>query len=82
MISNMDRLVTVSDVAKRYGCSRQTARKYIRQCDPHMEKPLVTTLWAFNEWEMNRMATKVTGKAEMPPHRMFHTERVIVPRRR
>ena len=78
----MERLVTVSDVQNRYGCSRQTARKYIRQCNPHMEKPLTTTLFAFNEWEMNRMATKVTGKVEIPPYRLYHTERVKVPRRR
>ena len=52
----MEKLITVSDVAERYGCSRQTARKYIRQCNPHMEKPLATTQRAFNEWEADRTA--------------------------
>lgn len=50
----MDRLVTVADVARRYGCSRQTARKYIRQCIPHLERPLAVTEQAFREWEAGR----------------------------
>ena len=51
----MERLVTVSDVKERYGCSRQTARKYLRQCNPHMEKPLAAPKWAFDEWESKRV---------------------------
>ena len=77
----MERLVTVSDVQERYGCSRQTARKYLRECNPHFEKPLATTLFAFNEWEMNRLIAKGKEKVEIPPYRL-QCERVIVPRRR
>ena len=78
----MERLITVKDVRERYQCSLPTARKYIRQCNPHMEDPLAVPEWAFREWEANR--TVITGsKAKMRQiiHRQ-QTERVIVPRRR
>ena len=49
----MERLVTVKDMAERYGCSLPTARKYLRQMF-HYESPLAAPKWAFNEWEQNR----------------------------
>ena len=81
----MERLITVRDVKERYGCSNPTARKYIRQCNPHLENPLAAPEWAFREWEQKRTVFE--------PKRMTRAEyesladrlrnpRVIVPRRR
>lgn len=76
----MERLVTVTDVRERYGCSRQTARKYLRQCEPHMEKPLTAPEWAFREWEEGRM---VSGRHEYEKAvYKFRDARIKVPRRR
>ena len=49
----MERLITVSDMAERYGCSLPTARKYLRQMF-HYENPLAAPAWAMQEWEQNR----------------------------
>lgn len=73
----MDKLVTVADVADRYGCSRQTARKYIRECKPHLEKPLAVTEQAFREWE----AVRTVGRP-VTTRSVNRTETVHVPRRR
>ena len=71
----MERLITVQAMAERYGCSLPTARKYIRECVPHLEKPLVTFPWALREWEESR--------AVIPAERSIKkTGRIIVPRRR
>lgn len=84
----MEKLITVSDVRDRYGCSRQTARKYIRQCNPHMEKPLATPKWAFEEWERSRMVTdeepKVFTYSDIVKcvNALKSGQSVIVPRRR
>ena len=81
----MEKLITPVDVMQRYGCSRQTARKYIRQCNPHMEKPLAVPEWAFNEWEIGRTVYKAKkmSKAEYEQLvKRFEAGRVIVPRRR
>jgi len=79
----MEKLVTVNDVRERYGCSRQTARKYIRQCNPHMEKPLATTQRAFNEWESSRTVSEPRCKLLLEEfNRLKRGEPVIVPRRR
>ena len=64
----MERLVTVKDMAERYGCSLPTARKYLRQMF-HYEAPLTAPRWALDEWENKRAA----GPA---------TQRIIVPRKR
>ena len=69
----MERLITVRVMAERYGCSLATARKYIRQCDPHLEDPLVTYPDALREWEERRTVTARKRRT---------TGRVIVPRRR
>ena len=73
----MDKLVTVRGMRERYGCSNPTARKYLRQCNPHTENPLTAPEWAVEEWENSRIAVP----AEMPKKTIrINTERVIVPR--
>lgn len=76
----MERLVTVRQMQERYGCSPATARKYIRQCDPHMERPLAATESAVDEWEKSRTVRK-------PRYTNYNKkkakgERRVVPRRR
>lgn len=66
----MEKLVTVRDMSNRYGCSMQTARKYIRQMF-HYENPLTAPKWALDEWEKGREY----GPTKKP-------ERIIVPRKR
>lgn len=77
----MDKLITVRDVKNRYGCSTPTARKYIRQCNPHMESPLATYDWAFKEWENSRIVvSRMSREKRRQIDRSY--ERVIVPRKR
>ena len=63
----MERLVTVSDIAERYGCSGKTARKYLRQMF-HYENPLAAPRWAVDEWENSRAVEpgKVTKASKKP----------------
>ena len=77
----MERLVTVKDMAERYGCSLPTARKYLRQMF-HYEEPLAAPRWAFDEWESSRekMPAGSRKTAEMISRK--HNERTIVPRKR
>ena len=78
----MERLITVKDVRERYQCSLPTARKYIRQCNPHMENPLAVPEWAVREWEAKR--TVVDGSMKRRVELMTRVrkgERVIIPRR-
>ena len=65
----MERLITVKDIRERYGCSPNTARKYLRQMY-HYEVPLTAPQWALAEWERGR------------EHKPFNHERTIVPKRR
>lgn len=80
----MEKLVTVKDVSERYGCSLPTARKYIRQCNPHMEAPLATYKWAFEEWEQSRLAYHAkTSRKELNAMKKRASEgKIFVPRRR
>ena len=81
----MERLVTVADVKERYGCSRQTARKYLRECNPHMEKPLTAPEWAFRDWEASRVQVIDRNPCCFPIQSMTianNGAKVIVPRRR
>lgn len=78
----MEKLITVKDVSERYGCSIPTARKYIRQCNPHMETPLTTYVWALREWEASRTVMAGSEKQKKKLLRQMNAERVIVPRRR
>ena len=72
----MDALMTVRGMKERYGCSNPTARKYLRQCNPHTENPLTAPVWAVEEWENSRIA--VPAKVGKASHRI--TGKVIVPR--
>lgn len=76
----MERLVTVRAMRERYGCSNPTARKYLRQCHPHMENPLTAPEWAVQEWEDSRTVVPASVKREIRATRS--TGRVIVPRKR
>jgi hypothetical protein len=76
----MDALMTVRGMCDRYGCSMPTARKYLRQCDPHMENPLAAPMWAVQEWEDSRIAVPVqTSRKTRAEH---HAGIVHVPRHR
>ncbi len=80
----MERLVTVRDMAQRYGCSLPTARKYLRQIVPHMEEPLTAPEWAFREWEEKRtvIPVEVSRKRRETILTKQKTGRIIVPRKR
>ena len=79
----MERLVTVKDVIQRYGCSRPTAAKYIRQMIPHMENPLTATEIAFREWEEKRTVfPPEVSRKRREEIKKRQTGRVIVPRHR
>lgn len=74
----MDKLITVKDMRERYSCSNPTARKYLRQCNPHLENPLAAPEWAVQEWEDSRTVVPVEKHLDL---RIRHnTGRVIVPR--
>lgn len=49
----MEQLLTAKEVAERYRCSPDTARRYMRQM-VHMEHPLMVTEKAVSEWEQSR----------------------------
>ena len=82
----MEKLITVRDVKARYGCSSPTARKYIRQCNPHMEDPLAAPEWAFREWEERRTVTVVKDMTKKEYNRLLKMiqsdGKITVPRRR
>lgn len=50
----MERLLSVKDIAERYGVSRKTAESYIHRM-VHMEQPLRVTMRALFDWEAGRM---------------------------
>lgn len=74
----MDQLMTVKGMRERYGCSNPTARKYLRQCNPHTENPLTAPVWAVQEWEDSRTVIPVSGRTEIYSRKQ--PGRVIVPR--
>ena len=76
----MDALMTVRGMRERYGCSNPTARKYLRQCNPHTENPLTAPMWAVEEWEDSRTVIPVSSRTEI--YSRHQTGRVIVPRKR
>ena len=76
----VDRLVTVKAMRDRYNCSLPTARKYLRQCVPHMENPLVAPEWAVDEWEASRLSVPA-GISKEIMHRVSQGK-TIVPRKR
>lgn len=75
----MERLITVRAIQERYGCSRPTAAKYIRQMIPHMENPLTATEIAFREWEEKRTVYPADRKQRQGLRKQ--TGRIIVPRK-
>ena len=79
----MERLVTVKDMAERYGCSLPTARKYLRQMF-HYEEPLAAPRWAFDEWEASReqMPSGISMARQANILNRKENERTIVPRKR
>ena len=76
----MERLLKVSDISERYGCTAKTARKYLRQMF-HYENPLTAPAWALTEWEQSREAIPA-DKRRAEVLRGKATGRVIVPRKR
>ena len=77
----MERLLKVSDISERYGCTAKTARKYLRQMF-HYENPLAAPQWAFDEWEQSRERMPANEKRRIAIQRRKTTGRVIVPRKR
>ena len=75
----MDKLMTVKGMRERYGCSLPTARKYLRQCNPHTENPLTAPEWAVQDWEDSRTVVPAGKKVELLKR---NAGRVIVPRHR
>ena len=74
----MDKLVTVKAMKARYDCSLPTARKYLRQCVPHMENPLAAPEWAVAEWEERRTVVPAGRQAKQHTKK---TGRIVVPRK-
>ena len=79
----MEQLITVKDMQIRYGCSRPTARKYLRQMF-HYENPLAAPIWAFREWEENRerMPDGISKMRQVNILNRKQNGRTIVPRKR
>ena len=79
----MERLLKVSDISERYGCTAKTARKYLRQMF-HYENPLTAPRWAFDEWEQNRerMPDGISKSRARVILNRKQNERTIVPRKR
>ena len=49
----MDAIMTVKNIMDRYGCSRQTAVRYIQSME-HMEKPYAVRVAVLEQWERDR----------------------------
>ena len=49
----MDRLLSIRDLMDRYGCSRQTAIRYIQRME-HQEKPYRVRASVLEAWERSR----------------------------
>ena len=79
----MERLLKVSDISERYGCTAKTARKYLRQMF-HYENPLTAPAWALTEWEQNRerMPAGIGNRRKAELTERKRMGRVIVPRKR
>lgn len=80
----MERLITVKAMRERYDCSNPTARKYLRQCIPHMEEPLAAPEWAVREWEESRMAIppEISRKRKTEIEQRQLAGKIKVPRKR
>ena len=49
----MERLLSVKDMMARYGCSRQTAIRYMQKME-HMTNPYMVRASVLQEWERSR----------------------------
>ena len=49
----MERLLNVKDMMDRYGCSRQTAIRYMRKME-HQEKPYMVRQSVVEAWDRSR----------------------------
>lgn len=49
----MERLLSVKDMMDRYGCSRQTAIRYMRKME-HQEKPYMVRQSVVEAWDRSR----------------------------
>ena len=49
----MERLLSVADLMDRYGCSRQTAIRYMRKME-HQEKPFMVRQSVVEAWDRSR----------------------------
>lgn len=67
-MSKLDRLLSVKDIAERYGRSEKTAARYMRQME-HMEKPLRVTESALAAWEIGK-TYEPQRKAKEKPERI------------
>lgn len=72
-----DTIMTARDVAKRYKCSLQCARNYIRRMT-HMEKPLTVYESDLLAWEQSRMECP-GGRVRLVAPKV---EKLVVPRKR
>ena len=61
----LDVLLSVKEIAARYGKSEKTAARYMRQME-HMEKPLRVTEKAVIAWETGRTYEPQQKTAERP----------------
>jgi transposase len=75
----LDRLLSVREIAERYGKSEKTAMRYMRQME-HMEKPLRVTESAVAAWEIGRTYEPIREKAVVRKVRTAPTGKFRIPR--
>ena len=78
----MDRLLTAEDIAERYSCGVQTARKYMRQMR-HIESPLRVEESAVAAWEAGKTVDPARPEKVKPKRVRFDewTPGMKIPRR-
>ena len=70
----MEKLFNVKDIMERYGCSRQTAIRYIQKLE-HLEKPYAVRESVLREWELSRtVRPPEVVRAEMVRRRFLRKE--------
>lgn len=82
MTMKLDRLMSVKEIAERYGKSEKTAMRYMRQME-HMEKPLRVTESAVAAWEISKTYEPQRAKTGPVPVRRCLPdpgERYVIPR--
>ena len=67
----MERLLSVADLMDRYGCSRQTAIRYMRKME-HQEKPYMVRQSVVEAWDRSRTVNPPEQiRAEMRRQRLM-----------